>query len=103
MQLTGTINWCRENLRPAHVAIESSSFNSSIPMEYTMALDQVDHESSFKDDRELKGLALDFAQFCTLELERRRNSEPEFDEMLYEEAVKLVLTKLEALMPGDLS
>ena len=68
-----------------------------------MALDQVDQENSFKDDHELKGLALEFAQFCTLELERRRNSESEFDEMLYEEAVKLILTKLSAQMPGELS
>ena len=68
-----------------------------------MALDQVDQENSFKDDHELKGLAREFAQFCTLELERRRNSEPEFDEMLYEEAVELVLTKLNTHMPGELS
>ncbi len=65
-----------------------------------MALDQ---ENSFKDVHELKSPARDFAQFCTLELERRRNSEPEFDETLYEEAVKLVLTKLRAAMPGGLS
>ena len=59
----------------------------------------VDQENDFKDDRELKGLAREFAQFCTLELERRRNSEPEFDESLYEEAVQLVLKKLEAQLP----
>ena len=54
-----------------------------------MALDLVDQENSFKDDHELRGLAREFAQFCTLELERRRNSEPEFDDTLYEEAVEL--------------
>ncbi len=65
-----------------------------------MALDQ---ENSFKDVYELKGPARDFAQFYTLELERRRNSEPEFDEILYEEAVKLIITKLGALVPEGLS
>ena len=68
-----------------------------------MALDLVDQENGFKDDHELKGLAREFAQFCTLELERRRNSEPEFDETLYEEAVELVLTKLTAQMSGSFS
>lgn len=65
-----------------------------------MVLDQLDQENSFKDVHELKGLAGEFAQFCTLELERRRNSDPEFDEVLYKEAVKLVLSKLSAQMSG---
>ena len=45
----------------------------------------------------LTGSAAEFAAFCEPELERRRASEPDYDDELYNEAVKLVLRKLGAL------
>lgn len=48
------------------------------------------------DSRALRGPARDFAAFCERELERRRDSEPDFDPTLYDEAVRLVMQKLVA-------
>lgn len=41
-----------------------------------------------------RGPARDFAAYCAKELDRRRDSEQDFDPALYEEAVRLVLRKL---------
>ena len=40
------------------------------------------------------GPARDFAAFCELERERRRNSDDDFDPDLFDQAVALVLAKL---------
>jgi len=42
----------------------------------------------------LKGSAKSFAEYCDAELERRRNTEMDFDEEVYRQAVELVLRKL---------
>jgi hypothetical protein len=41
------------------------------------------------------GPARDFAAFCELDRERRRNSDEDFDPGLFEEAVALVLGRLD--------
>jgi hypothetical protein len=47
----------------------------------------------------LLGPARDFAAFCELERERRRNSDDDFDPDLLEEAVALVLARLGGAAP----
>jgi len=42
----------------------------------------------------LKGSAKSFAEYCEVELERRRNTETDFDEAVHRQAVQLVLRKL---------
>jgi hypothetical protein len=44
------------------------------------------------------GPARDFAAFCELDLERRRNSDDDFDPDLFDEAVALVLGRFD---PGS--
>jgi hypothetical protein len=46
------------------------------------------------------GPARDFAAFCELDRERRRNSDDGFDPRLFDEAVALVLGRLEARKGG---
>ena len=41
--------------------------------------------------------ATDFAVFCTAERERRSNSNPDFDAQVFDEAVDMIMRKLEAL------
>ena len=41
------------------------------------------------------GPARDFAAFCELDRERRRNSDDDFDPNLFDEAVALVLSRLD--------
>ena len=43
---------------------------------------------------ELHGPARVFAEFCDAEFERRRNSDDDFDENAYLEAMEIVLRKL---------
>lgn len=45
------------------------------------------------------GPARDFAAFCELDRERRRNSDDDFDPTLFDEAVALVLARLD---PGQI-
>ena len=52
------------------------------------------------DTKERVGPARDFAAFSELELERRRNSYPDFDPELFRDAVALVLGKIDALGGG---
>lgn len=54
-------------------------------------------EDSPLDTPEPAGPAQDFAAFCDEERERRRNSGEPFDEERFDEAVDLVLRKLQAL------
>jgi hypothetical protein len=44
---------------------------------------------------ELQGPAKGFAEFCEAEFERLRNSDEPFDEEAYQEAMQLVLRKLQ--------
>jgi len=41
--------------------------------------------------------ATEFAAFCTAERERRGNANPDFDAAVFDEAVQLIVRKLEAL------
>lgn len=50
---------------------------------------------------ERPGPARDFAAFSKLELERRRNSDKDFDAGVFHEAVSLVLGKIADLSPGE--
>lgn len=50
---------------------------------------------------ERAGPSRDFAAFSELELERRRNSDEDFDAGLFHEAVALVMGKIVALGSGD--
>ena len=52
---------------------------------------------NLSDTDERAGPAKDFAVFSELELERRRNSDQDFDAGLFHEAVALVLGKLSSL------
>ncbi len=45
----------------------------------------------------LRGPIQDFKSYCKAELERRRNSGKEFDEDLFNEAVELVVRRLEVM------
>ena len=57
-----------------------------------------DHdETGLPDPEQLVGPAQDFAAFAVSELERRRNSEADFDGSAYARAVRLVVRKLVAL------
>lgn len=47
---------------------------------------------------ELLGPAQDFADYCEAEFERRRNSDEDFDESGYREAMEIVMRKLQALV-----
>ena len=47
---------------------------------------------------ELLGPAQDFADYCEAEFERRRNSDEEFDESKYREAMDVVMRKLQTLV-----
>ncbi|MCG6861289.1 MAG: hypothetical protein LJE70_08440 [Chromatiaceae bacterium] len=49
------------------------------------------------DNKERAGPARDFSIFSELELERRRNSDQDFDADLFHEAVTLVLGKIAGL------
>ena len=44
--------------------------------------------------KEFFGPAKDFAAFAELEYERRRNSDKDFDQNVFREAVELILSKL---------
>lgn len=46
---------------------------------------------------ELKRAAADFAAFSTAERERRISADPDFDPELFDEAVQLIIRKLDAL------
>ncbi len=52
-------------------------------------------------DARQPGPARDFAAFCELDRERRRNSDDGFDPNLFDEAVTLVLDRLEARKTGE--
>lgn len=52
-------------------------------------------------DARQPGPARDFAAFCELDRERRRNSDDGFDPNLFDEAVTLVLARLEARKTGE--
>jgi len=41
--------------------------------------------------------ATEFVAFCTAERERRGNADPDFDAEVFDEAVQLIVHKLEAL------
>ncbi len=41
--------------------------------------------------------ATEFAAFCAVERERRSNADPDFDTEVFDEAVELIVHKLEAL------
>ncbi|MEA2079141.1 MAG: hypothetical protein U9P00_04660 [Pseudomonadota bacterium] len=41
--------------------------------------------------------ATEFAAFCAAERERRSNADPDFDAEVYDEAVELIVHKVEAL------
>ena len=41
--------------------------------------------------------ATEFASFCAAERERRGNASPDFDAAVFDEAVQLIVRKLEAL------
>ncbi len=56
-----------------------------------------DIDLSWLDELELSGPAANFARFCKEELQRRSNSDIDFDPEIYTEAVKLVLRKLGGL------
>ncbi|HIP53706.1 MAG TPA: hypothetical protein EYH03_06830 [Chromatiales bacterium] len=45
----------------------------------------------------LRGPIQDFQTYCEIERERRRNSGEEFDEELFDEAVELVVRRLEMM------
>lgn len=62
-----------------------------------------EYDTSWLDSMTLKGPAKAFAKFCSSEIARRSSSEEDFDQELYEEAIKLVLKKLsDANMVGKL-
>ncbi len=46
---------------------------------------------------EPQGSSRDFAAYCEAEFERRRNSETEFDEAAYREAMEMTLRRLQLL------
>ncbi len=56
-----------------------------------------DHLDNWLDSLDLTGPAAHFATFCKTELERRRNTDPDYDPEHYEEAIRLVLRKLGSL------
>lgn len=64
------------------------------------AATMADRRSGDRDRRDtqpvpdLAGPARDFAAFCELERERRRNSDEDFDPERFDEALALVLAKL---------
>lgn len=45
----------------------------------------------------LRGPINDFQAFCETEIERRRNSGEDFDESLFDEAVELVIKRLQQM------
>ena len=49
----------------------------------------------------LRGPAGDFAAYAERELDRRRNSNPEFDRDAHEEALRLVFRKLGVELKGE--
>lgn len=53
-----------------------------------------DPDSTPIDASQLQGSALDFFEYSTDEMERRRDSGDEFDESAFQEAVELVLRRL---------
>ena len=56
-----------------------------------------DPDSTSIDTSQLQGSALDFFEYSTDELERRRDSGDEFDESAFHEAVELVMRRLKHL------
>lgn len=48
-----------------------------------------------------KGSARLFAEFCTRELPKRADTDPDFDTRVYREAAELVLEELDQLLPGN--
>lgn len=53
------------------------------------------------ETKERAGPARDFASFSELELERRRNSDKDFDARIFHEAVALVLGTIAGLAGGE--
>lgn len=56
-----------------------------------------EHKTKPLASTDLRGTSEAFAAYCELELERRRNSGEPFDEAACQEAMEMVLTRLEAL------
>lgn len=52
------------------------------------------------DSDDLQGTAREFLEYCEEERERRRDSGAAFDEVLYQEAVDMVLRRLRNLEQG---
>jgi hypothetical protein len=57
--------------------------------------DQTRVPSAPAPDSRPAGPARDFAAFCELDRERRRNSDDDFDPNLFDEAMALVLSRLD--------
>ncbi|MBD3330895.1 hypothetical protein GF354_05205 [Candidatus Peregrinibacteria bacterium] len=57
---------------------------------------------TFLEEQKTKGTARKFTDYCISELKKRRDTQDEFDEELFQDAVKFVLRKLGALETEDL-
>lgn len=58
---------------------------------------QSDYDTAWLDRMVLRGPAKSFAKFAAKEVARRSGTEEDFDAEHYEDAIKLVLQKLERL------
>jgi hypothetical protein len=57
---------------------------------------------NFLEEQKIKGTARKFSDYCVSELKQRRDTQDEFDEELFQDAVKFVLRKLGALETENL-
>ncbi len=57
---------------------------------------------AFLEEQQTIGTARKFTDYCISELKKRRDTQAEFDEELFQDAVKFVLRKLGALETEDL-